>query len=85
MHTHSVQQGMVCNAQVLLILMRYIVESNDESMALLGVGLLQQLMQSAVAQLDAQGWEYVVDAFQEGCSFSSLQTLLSDRYTIMFI
>ena len=65
--------------QVLSILVRYIVESNDESMAVLGVSLLQQLMQSAVAQIDTKGWDCIVDAFQSGCSFASLETLLSDR------
>lgn len=65
--------------QVLSILVRYIVESNDESMAMLGVSLLQQLMQAAVTHIDAEGWERAVDAFQDGCSFASLETLLSDR------
>lgn len=65
--------------QVLSILVRYIVESNDESMAVLGVSLLQELMQAAVTHLDAEGWERAVDAFETGCSFSSLETLLADR------
>ena len=65
--------------QVLSMLVHYIVESNDESMALLGVSLLQQLMQAAGPHIDAEGWEQAVDAFQRGCSFSSLETLLSDR------
>lgn len=65
--------------QVLSILVRYIVESNDESMAVLGVSLLQELMQAAVTHLDAEGWERAVDAFETGCSFSSLATLLADR------
>ena len=64
--------------QVLSMLVRYIVESNDESMALLGVSLLQQLMQAAAPHIDAEGWEQAVDAFQRGCSFSSLEALLSD-------
>lgn len=62
------------------MLVRYIIESNDESMALLGVSLLQQLMQAAAPRIDAEGWDQAVDAFQRGCSFSSLETLLSDRY-----
>lgn len=65
---------------MLSILVRYIVESDDESMSLLGVSLLQQLMQTAASHIDAEGWEQAVDAFQKGCSFSSLETLLSDRY-----
>ena len=59
--------------------MRYIVESNDESMALLGVNLLQQLVQAALSQLDDKGWQHVVDAFQQGCSFDTLASLLSDQ------
>ena len=55
------------------------MESNDESMALLGVSLLQQLVQSAVTQINDKGWEYIVGAFQQGCSFHSLETLLSDQ------
>lgn len=65
---------------MLSILVRYIVESDDESMTLLGVSLLQQLMQAAASHIDAEGWEQAVDAFQKGCSFSSLEMLLSDRY-----
>lgn len=68
--------------QVLSILVRYVVESNDESMAMLGVSLLQQLMQSVAATVDAQGWDCIVDAFQQGCNFSSLESLLSDRYKL---
>ena len=64
--------------QVLSLLVRYVVESNDESMALLGVSLLQQLVQSAVTHVDDKGWECIVGAFQQGCSFHSLETLLSD-------
>ncbi|KAL3134912.1 hypothetical protein ABBQ32_007876 [Trebouxia sp. C0010 RCD-2024] len=71
--------GADCLQQVLSILVRYIVESNDESMAVLGVSLLQELMQAAVTHLDAEGWERAVDAFETGCSFSSLETLLADR------
>lgn len=55
------------------------MESDDESITLLGVSLLQQLMQAAASHIDAEGWEQAVDAFQKGCSFSSLETLLSDR------
>ncbi len=65
--------------QVLSLLVRYIVESNDERMALLGVSLLQQLVQSAVMQVNDKGWQYIVSAFQQGCSFHSLETLLSDQ------
>ena len=65
--------------QVLSILVRYIVESNDESMAVLGVSLLQELMLAAVTHIDAEGWERAVDAFERGCSFSSLESLLADR------
>ncbi len=65
--------------QVLSLLVRYIVESNDESMALLGVSLLQQLVQSALTQINDKGWECMVSAFQQGCSFHSLETLLSDQ------
>ena len=65
--------------QVLSLSVRYIVESNDERMALLGVSLLQQLVQSAVMQVNDKGWEYIVSAFQQGCSFHSLETLLSDQ------
>lgn len=71
--------GADCLQQVLSLLVRYIVESNDESMALLGVSLLQQLVQSAVTQINDKGWEYIVGAFQQGCSFHSLETLLSDQ------
>jgi len=67
--------------QVLSLLVRYIVESNDENMALLGVSLLQQLVQSAVTQVNDKGWEHIVSAFQQGCSFHSLETLLSDQST----
>ncbi|KAL0043362.1 hypothetical protein WJX79_002614 [Trebouxia sp. C0005] len=73
--------GAECLQQVLSLLVRYIVESNDESMALLGVSLLQQLVQSAVTQINDKGWEYIVGAFQQGCSFHSLETLLSDQST----
>ena len=65
--------------QVLSCLVGYVVESNDESMALLGVSLMQQLAQSAIGQLDDEGWQYVVDAFQQGCSFESLASLLSNQ------
>ena len=65
--------------QVLSVLVRYIVESNDESMAILGVSLLQQLVQAAVTQTDDKGWDCIVTAFQNGCSFDSLQRLLSDE------
>ena len=65
--------------QVLSILVRYIVESNDESMAVLGVSLLQELMLAAVTRIDAEGWERAVDAFERGCSFSSWESLLADR------
>ncbi|DBA73285.1 hypothetical protein WJX77_003623 [Trebouxia sp. C0004] len=71
--------GADCLQQVLSLLVRYIVESNDESMALLGVSLLQQLVQSAVTQVNDKGWECIVGAFQQGCSFHSLETLLSDQ------
>ena len=65
--------------QVLSFLVRYIVESNDESMALLGVDLLQQLVQAAISQLDDKGWQHVVDAFQQGCNFDTLASLLSHQ------
>ena len=66
--------------QVLSCLVGYIVESNDESMALLGVSLMQQLVRSAIGQLDNEGWQHIVDAFQQGCSFQSLASLLSNQH-----
>jgi len=48
-------------------------------MALLGVSLLQQLVQSAVTQINDKGWECIVSALQQGCSFHSLETLLADQ------
>ena len=64
---------------MLSLLVRYIVDSNDESMALLGVSLLQQLGQAAVTHIDDQGWDCIVRAFHKGCSFDSLRALLSDQ------
>ena len=65
--------------QVLGVVVRYIVESNDENMALLGVSLLQELVQGAAPHLDDQGWQCIVKAFHTGCSFDSLEKLLSDH------
>lgn len=65
--------------QSLSFVVRYIVESNDESMALLGVSLLQQLVQAGIGQVDEEGWQHIVDAFQQGCSFDTLASLLSDQ------
>jgi hypothetical protein len=48
-------------------------------MALLGVSLLQQLVQSAVTQINDKGWECIISALQQGCSFHSLETLLADQ------
>lgn len=75
----SMATSLTLPMQVLSILVGYIVESNDESMAVLGVSLLQQLMQAAVGHIDAEGWERAVDAFESGCSFSSFETLFADR------
>lgn len=71
--------GADCLQQMLSLLVRYIVDSNDESIALLGVSLLQQLVQAAVMHIDDQGWDCIVGAFQKGCSFDSLRALLSDQ------
>ena len=72
-------QNMWCfDTQVLSFLVRYIVESNDESMALLGVSLLQQLVQAAATEADDKGWDCIISAFQSSCSFNTLESLLSD-------
>lgn len=65
--------------QVLLVLVRYVGESNDELMAVLGVSLLQQLAQEAVPVLDEAGWLAVADAFAKACSFENLQSLLGNE------
>ena len=68
-----------CLLQVLSVLVRYIVESNDELMAVLGVSLLQQLTEAAVPELDEAGWLAITAAFKKACSFDSLQKLLANE------
>ena len=67
------------SVQVLSVLVRYIVKSNDELMAVLGVSLLQQLTEAAVTELDETGWLAITAAFKKACSFDSLQKLLANE------
>lgn len=65
--------------QVLSVLVGYVVESNDELMAVLGVSLMQQLTEAATAELDEPGWLAITAAFKKACSFESLRRLLANE------
>ncbi|KAK9804748.1 hypothetical protein WJX72_003264 [[Myrmecia] bisecta] len=73
---HYAVAGSVLLQQLLSLLVRYIMQS-DEGMAVLGVQLLQQLVETLAARLDAAGWQVVLKSLSMAASADHLQSLIN--------
>ena len=88
---HNLQSGQVRNGlrckttssvgafwlQVLTLVVRYILQSEDEAMALLGVNLLQELVGQMAPAADEAAWQAIIAECRRACSARALLVLLA--------
>ena len=63
--------------QVLTLVVRYILQSEDEAMALLGVNLLQELVGQMAPAADEAAWQAIIAECRRACSARALLVLLA--------
>ena len=62
---------------MLTLVVRYILQSEDEAMALLGVNFLQELVGQMAPAADGAAWQAIITECRRACSARALLVLLA--------